>query len=96
MSTVKDPVCGMEVDEKTAVYKSIRENGVYYFHSSACQTEFVKNPVMYTSQVGETRHATHYGGYCGVLGCGKPARGLAWYMYFGLLLLVLLILLLAR
>jgi len=96
MGTVKDPVCGMEVDEETAVYKSIYENKVFYFHSSACQAEFLKNPDKHTGQADETRHATHYGGYCGVQGCGKPARGLAWYMYFGLLLLVLLILLLAR
>ena len=96
MSTVKDPVCGMEVDEKTAAYKSIHENRVYYFHSSACQAEFVKNPDKYTGQVGETRHATHYGGYCGVQGCGKPARGVAWYMYLALLFFLLLLVLLLR
>jgi len=96
MSIVKDPVCGMEVDEKTAVYKSIHENRIYYFHSPACQAEFVRDPAKYVSQDGESKHAAHYGGYCGVQGCGKPARGVAWYMYLALLFFLLLLVLLLR
>ncbi|HKZ93045.1 MAG TPA: YHS domain-containing protein [Candidatus Bathyarchaeia archaeon] len=97
MSTVKDPVCGMTVDEKTAAHKTIHDNKVYYFCSSTCQTEFVKDPDKYLQQTSTAgRHAGHYGGYCGSSGCGPPARGVAWYLYLGLLLLLLLTLLLAR
>jgi len=96
MSIVKDPVCGVSLDEKTAIYKSIHGNRIYYFHSSGCQAEFVRDPTRYASQAGESRHVTHYGGYCGVQGCGKPSRGLVWYMYVALLLLVLLLFLVVR
>jgi len=96
MSMVKDSVCGVNVDERASVYKAIRNQRVYHFHSSACQAEFTKNPEEYMGEAAETRHATHYGGYCGVQGCGKPARGVAWYMYFALLFFVLLLVLLLR
>jgi len=90
----KDPVCGMEVDKQVTTYKSIRANNVYYFCSTTCQTEFNKNPEKYLHESNATRHASHYGGYCGTSGCGAPARGLAWYFYVGLLLLLLLVLVL--
>jgi len=96
MFTAKDPVCGMTVDEKRAVHKEIYDNKVYYFCSSTCQTEFIKNSSMYLQGTSETRHAAHYGGYCGTSGCGAPSRGVAWYLYFGLLFLLLLLLLLVR
>lgn len=96
MSTVKDPVCGVNLDERTAIYKSIHEKRIYYFHSPACQAEFVKNPMKYVNQDGESKHAAHYGGYCGSPGCGKPARGIAWYMYLGLLFFLVLLVLLLR
>jgi len=86
----KDPVCGMEVDEKTTAYKSIHSNKVYYFCSTSCRNEFSKNSEKYLQQNGATHHASHYGGYCGTSGCGAPARGLAWYFYVGLLILLLL------
>ena len=90
MSTVKDPVCGMEVNEKTTAYKSIYANNVYYFCSATCQNEFNKNPEKYLQPNTAIHHASHYGGYCGSTGCGKPARGLAWYFYLGLLILLFL------
>jgi len=92
----KDPVCGMEVDEKAAAHKSIHENNVYYFCSAACQTEFNRNPEKYLQQssANVTHHASHYGGYCGPSGCGAPARGVAWYFYIGLLFFLLLLLVL--
>jgi len=96
MSVVKDPVCGVSLDEKTAIYKSIYENRIYYLHSSMRQVEFVKNPDKYVNQASESRHATHCGGYCGMQGCGEPARGVAWHMYFALLLFLLLLVLLLR
>lgn len=41
-----DPVCGMEVDEKSQ-YKTMYKGKVYYFCSSYCLKEFQKNPEEY-------------------------------------------------
>jgi len=92
----KDPVCGMSLGGKTVECKSIHENNVYYFCSTACQNEFNKNPEKYLEQALGTRHASHYGAYCPTSGCGKPVRGLAWYFYIGLLLLLVLVLVFVR
>ena len=43
----KDPVCKMEVDEKTAKYKSTHMGKVFYFCSSSCKSDFDKNPMSY-------------------------------------------------
>ncbi|AEA12520.1 ribosomal protein L24, putative [Thermoproteus uzoniensis 768-20] len=42
-----DPVCGMEVDPKTAKYKTIYGGKIYYFCSQACKEEFERNPQHY-------------------------------------------------
>ena len=54
---IKDPVCGMDVDPKTATEKSEYQNQTYYFDSASCKVEFDKNPQKYaakseTSQMG--------------------------------------------
>ena len=36
----KDPVCGMEVDEKEAPYMTRLEHEIFYFCSKACQESF--------------------------------------------------------
>ncbi len=46
----KDPVCGMDVDEKTAAGKSEYQGKTYYFCSTGCKREFDKNPEKYASQ----------------------------------------------
>jgi YHS domain-containing protein len=84
----------MEVDEKATAYKSIQANSVYYFCSNTCQNDFNRNPEKYVQENAGIRHASHYGGYCGASGCGSPAKGLAWYFYVGLLILLLTALLL--
>lgn len=61
MHMVKDPVCGMELDEKTAPYKSIMGNNVYYFCSASCQTEFSRNLGKYVKENNLEHHASHYG-----------------------------------
>ena len=38
----KDPVCGMEVDEKAAEYSIVKNGKKYYFCSENCYTEFNK------------------------------------------------------
>jgi len=41
---VKDPVCGMNVDEETAKIKSEYGGKSYYFCNVACKQTFDKNP----------------------------------------------------
>ncbi len=43
----KDPVCKMNVDEKTAKFKSSHGGKEYYFCCAACKTSFDKNPGKY-------------------------------------------------
>ncbi|NOY59084.1 MAG: YHS domain-containing protein [Calditrichaeota bacterium] len=40
----KDPVCGMQVDERTPAGKSEYKGKPYYFCSSGCKTSFDKEP----------------------------------------------------
>ena len=43
----KDPVCGMEVDEKTASLKSEYLGKTYYFCAPGCKKVFDENPAKY-------------------------------------------------
>jgi YHS domain-containing protein len=43
----KDPVCGMDVDEKTAKYKTVHKGKNYYFCAAGCKEAFEKNPNKY-------------------------------------------------
>jgi YHS domain-containing protein len=43
----KDPICGMNVNEKTAKFKSEHKGKIYYFCSQACKAAFDKNPAKY-------------------------------------------------
>jgi YHS domain-containing protein len=42
-----DPVCGMEVDEKTATITSEYDGKTYYFCAPGCKTAFDKEPKKY-------------------------------------------------
>ena len=46
----KDLVCGMNVDEKTAKYKTTYEGKTYYFCAPGCQKAFEANPQKYLKQ----------------------------------------------
>ncbi len=48
----KDPVCEMNVDEKTAKFKSEHMGKTYYFCSQMCKTTFDKNPAKYMGSSG--------------------------------------------
>ena len=39
-----DPVCGMEVDERTAAATSTYKGKTYYFCAPGCKKEFDENP----------------------------------------------------
>ncbi len=55
----KDPICGMNVDEKTAKLKSDYKGKTYYFCSQMCKATFDKNPAKYAG--GSSGHS---GGGC--------------------------------
>ncbi len=51
-STVKDPVCGMNVDPKDAGTLSIAQGGkTYYFCSEKCKSDFRANPAKYVHEM---------------------------------------------
>jgi Cu+-exporting ATPase len=47
---VKDPVCGMMIDEKTAAGKSDYQGKTYYFCATICKTRFDENPQKYLNK----------------------------------------------
>lgn len=44
-----DPVCKMEVDEKTAKFKTEYKGNTYYFCAPGCKMNFEKEPEQYLS-----------------------------------------------
>jgi YHS domain-containing protein len=59
----KDPVCGMDVDEKTAAGKSEYKGQTYYFCSPGCKRSFDKDPEKYvgqSAQSGQSGHGSHH------------------------------------
>ncbi len=59
----KDPVCGMDVEERTATNKSQYQGQTYYFCSPGCKQAFDREPARYASQArgqgGSAQHGTH-------------------------------------
>lgn len=53
---VKDPVCGMNVDPKTAAGKSEYKGQTYYFCSQGCKTSFDKAPEKYAGKQVQAGH----------------------------------------
>jgi len=43
----KDPVCGMNVEEKAAKFKSEYKGKTFYFCALSCKTTFDKNPAKF-------------------------------------------------
>lgn len=43
----KDPVCGMQVDEKSAAATSEYQGQTYYFCAAGCKRTFDRNPEQY-------------------------------------------------
>lgn len=50
MAKVKDPVCGMIIEDGDAVGTSDYEGKRYYFCSNDCKKEFDENPGDYADQ----------------------------------------------
>ncbi len=51
---VVDPVCGMQVDERSARFQIEHQGTRYYFCSASCKQAFARNPGKYvkTGQAG--------------------------------------------
>ncbi len=47
---LKDPVCGMEVDETKAAATSLFQGTTYYFCTQACKNAFDKAPEKYPEE----------------------------------------------
>jgi Cu+-exporting ATPase len=58
-TTVKDPVCGMEIDPNTAAGKSEYKGQTYYFCSAGCKKSFDKDPEKYVGNAS-SEHSHHH------------------------------------
>ena len=58
-NTVKDPVCGMDIDLKTAAGKSEYQGQTYYFCSPGCKKSFDREPEKYVGKQTST-HTGHH------------------------------------
>ena len=53
MATVKDPVCGMDIDPKDAAATSEHEGATIYFCAVGCKEQFDAEPAKYVGAAGE-------------------------------------------
>jgi Cu+-exporting ATPase len=53
MTTVKDPVCGMEIDPTEAAATSDYEGTTYYFCAIACKERFDADPAKFLGAAEE-------------------------------------------
>lgn len=56
---MKDPVCGMEIDPKSAAGTSVYGGQTYYFCSAGCKAAFDKDPARYVGKGEHGGHDTH-------------------------------------
>ena len=56
----KDPVCGMNVSESSAMYKLDFLDNTYYFCSETCKAKFNRDPVRYTGTGEHHEHSRHH------------------------------------
>jgi Cu+-exporting ATPase len=53
-TTVKDPVCGMEIETATAAGRTEHNGQTYYFCGSKCKEKFDLNPEQYVGKSAGT------------------------------------------
>lgn len=58
---VKDLVCNMDVNEKTAKWKTVYKGKTYYFCAPGCKAAFEEEPEMYING----KSSEHEGCSCG-------------------------------
>ena len=54
-----DPICKMEVDEKTAKFKSEYKEKTYYFCAPGCKKKFDDDPEKYIEKVDKRQPQLH-------------------------------------
>jgi YHS domain-containing protein len=59
MTTVHDPVCGMDIDPATAAGKSEYKGQTYYFCAPSCKKAFDADPEKYVGKTGGEHHEHH-------------------------------------
>ncbi|WP_297739981.1 heavy metal-binding domain-containing protein, partial [Nocardioides sp.] len=59
--TVKDPVCGMDVNPATSTLTAAHEGETFHFCSAGCQSKFEANPDQYAGHADHNHqdHAAH-------------------------------------
>lgn len=50
MATQKDPVCGLQLEERSALWHSKRNGQTYLFCSKDCKSQFDQQPEKYTAE----------------------------------------------
>lgn len=55
-----DPVCGMEVDENTALHKSEYDGKLYTFCSPGCKRDFDREPNKYIGRAEPPPQRQHH------------------------------------
>ena len=55
-----DPVCGMQVDERTAAGSSVFEGRTYYFCSASCEKKFQANPAQFVAATAAPAGHEHH------------------------------------
>jgi Cu+-exporting ATPase len=53
---MKDPVCGMNVDETKTPVATQHKGTTYYFCSPGCRDTFTKDPEKFAGEKAGTRH----------------------------------------
>jgi len=56
MATVKDPVCGMNIEVEKASASTTQDGKTYYFCSPMCKTKFTQNPAKYVKESDPAHH----------------------------------------
>ena len=56
----KDPVCGMDVDEKTAAATAEYQGKTYYFCALGCKKAFEKEPEKYVQGPASSSDQPHH------------------------------------
>lgn len=52
---MKDPVCGMQVDETKAAATTVYQGTAYAFCSTACKNTFEKSPTKFLGQASASK-----------------------------------------
>jgi len=84
---MKDPVCDKKLDPKTINYSSVYCNRVYSFCSLTCKSAFDKNPKKYAGKEPADE-------YCYSCGYKKSYGRPAFYLWIGLIIVLIVVLLL--